>query len=244
MAYTGPDETSKQLLDRHTENVSAYSKIAAQLAAAEGDRDKAVQSWMESASDAQVVKLRTQIETLRNKMLELAEKAVGEQVTLSEDVKAKLVAERDELKGKIKSGINVINQVAETFNIDLEGVKAALTEIGNPTSSGRGRPAGSAGSTLPRVSVNVTLTSSAAPDKPQEFETMSAAATTLENMELKEFQERFAKAAGVPHSNIKNVNEPVEFQVKTSSGTVWTVQTTPKEREKPGPKTTKAEGIR
>ena len=85
--YEGPDTASKEFLAILASKVDEYTALAGRLAAADGDRDKAIQSWIETSELPQAVKFREQIAALTAKLNDLAEKSVKEE-TLSEEDKA------------------------------------------------------------------------------------------------------------------------------------------------------------
>lgn len=231
--YEGPDPIGAQLLDKLNGTVLEYTALNAQLSAADGDRAASVESYMETADDAQAVKLRTTIENATAKLRELAEKNVVD-VSWSDEDKEKVKTQLNSLKDSIRSGHAAIIGVVDTLGTDPEGVKAALASIGDPTRSGRGRKPGQAGSSLPRASVIVTVNGGNLENAV--YDSFSKVATVF-NCEVKDVQAAFAAAAGVDPMNIKTVNEPVEFTFQPNeNGSVYLLNTTPKERKKPGPR--------
>lgn len=237
--YEGPDVVSKAMLDQLNSITQDYSSVDMKIKAAEGDREAALTNWIETTDNAQALKLKTTIENATKRLREMAESNVESQ-ELSEDDKTKLNTHLDELKGQIKAAFDVIKNLIKSLSVDPEGVQAALDSIDNPVQSNRGRKPGSAGSSLPRVSAMVTISGGNFdnPDMVNEFDSFSKVATVL-GTEVKDLQLAFAKAAGVEHQDIKTVNKPVEFQFNSGqpNATTYTLKTTPKERQKPGPRT-------
>jgi hypothetical protein len=233
--YSGPDLMSAQLLEAYEVIASDYTNVATRLQAAEGDRDKALNHWVENSDDPQAVEIRDAIARATKRLQELAEEAVVSE-TLSESEKEALKTEASELKKKVRHSRDAILSVAETFGTDPEGVKTALNEIGDPTKSARGRTAGTTGSSLPRVSVNITVTGGNF-DKPMQYDSFSKMANTINagaDEAVKELQLAFAAAAGVDHADISSVKEPVTFEFTPEGSTaVYTVATTPKARKSP-----------
>lgn len=235
--YEGPDVVSQAMLDQLDNLTNQYTSLALKLAAAEGDREAALTSWMETTDLPAAVKIRNLIETNQKKLRELAETNV-ESSELSEEDKAKLQAELSTLKDKVKSGRGVVENLIGSLSSDPEGVKAALATIDDPVKSNRGRKAGTAGSNLPRVSARVTIHGGNFDDQNavNEFDSFSAAANAL-NADVKEMQLAFAKAAGVEHQAISSVKKPVVFEFQAhENGPTYQVETTPKQRQKPGPR--------
>lgn len=232
--YEGPDQVFSLMLQPLYDLTQSYSSLAGRLAAADGDRDKAVTEFMNSSDDPQAVKLRTQIETLQAKLKELADKKVVTE-ELSEEDREKLKSEMDTLKGKIRAGHDAITNGVKVMGQDPEGILAALQEIGDPTKSGRGRKPGQAGSSLPRVRALVTVTGGNLKD--EVYDSFSKVALAL-SCEVKDLQVKFAEAAGVAHEEIKSVNKPVTFKFTPNhpNASEYTLVTTPKETAKPGPK--------
>lgn len=231
--YSGPDIASKQLLEALEGYVSEYKRIDQQLASADGDKESAVQAFIDNSDDQQAIKLRDQISKLTAKLREYAE-ANAVVVTLSDDEKAKLTEQRDLLKSNIRKGRGVVEDVAKTINADFDNVMAALNELGDPTRSHKGRAPGSSGSSLPRISATLTI-KEVSEDGDQAlvgkvFDSFSQAALKF-NCEVKDLQLAFADAAGVPHENIKTVDKSIDFAFQpNSNGAVYVFTSTPKER--------------
>lgn len=232
--YKGPDLLSAQLLDKLNEFVEGYNSQHQRLIAADGDKDKAIQLFMESSDHKDAIRLRKAIETAQQKLQELAESSVVVE-EISEDEKTKIKTYLDETKLKISSARKAIENVASNMSEDPDGVRAALVSIGNPTGLGtRGRPPGSPGSSLPRVRASVTINGGDFDNKV--FEQFSKAAVAL-NCEVKDLQLAFAEAAGVEHKNLKTVRESVTFKFQPNdNGEVYTITTHPTVGNKPGPK--------
>lgn len=233
-AYQGSDPVFIGLFSALESANTQYVTVSQRLSAAEGDRDKAVATWIESTDDLKAVKLREQIATLTAKLRELGEASIKTEELTDED-KAKLSAEMDSLKDKIRQGRGVIEKVANTLSsVNPKEITDILGTITDPTRSGRGRAPGSAGSNLPRVSATVTITGGNFTE-PQVCSSFSTAATQL-NAEVKDLQLAFAEAAGVKHEEISTIKQPMTFSFTPNpDGDTYTITTTPKQRQKPGP---------
>jgi hypothetical protein len=231
--YTGSDDLSGKLLAALAGTIGEYKELNSKLMAAEGDREKALADFIANSDHKDAVRLRKAIENANAKLNELAEANV---VTdeLPEEEKDKLRTHLGAIKERLKKSRSAIQGVAETMSSDPEGVMAALTELGDPTSSNRGRKPGTTGSSLPRVSANLTITGGNLDNKV--VESFSKAAM-LFNCEVKDLQLAFAKAAGVAHEDIKTVDKSVTFEFQPNdNGAVYKIVTAPKERQTPGPK--------
>lgn len=226
--YQGPDDTSAGILQTLETHVKEYKNLKTQLDAADGDRDAALDNYMENSEDKQAVTLRDRIKKAQEQLRELAEKNVQE-VQLSEDDRAKISTEMKAHEEKINASWTTAKKVAALLEIDEDGVLAALEKIGNPTKGTRGRPKGSAGSSVPRASVNIKLNGGTFTDQP--FETFSALAKALD-CSVETLSQEFAVAAGVEYQNISQVDTPQTFQVQPKEdGPKYTVSTTPKQRK-------------
>lgn len=234
--YSGPDIASKQMLDALATAITDYKAIDLKLTSADGDKESAVQAFIESSDDPTVVKLRDQIEKYEAKLQEYAE-ANAVVVTLSDEEKAKYVEEREALKTRIRKGRGVVEDVARTMNLDFPNVMEALNTLGDPTKGARGRKPGSSGtgSSLPRISATITIREvSGEGDQAlvgKTWDSFSAFALKF-NADVKEMQLAFAEAAGVEHSKIKEVTHPVQFVFQpNNNGATYVLETTPKERK-------------
>lgn len=233
MAYSGPNVVIANLSEEIEKAASQYGEISARLAAAEGDKETALKTYMSTSEDAEAVKLREAIAKLNDKLKALAESKV---VTddLSDEDKAKLTVEAATLKEQVTKGQKAVVAVLGSFNVDAEGVNAWLEDFKSRQGK-RGKTVGTTGSTLPRVNVNVTIEGGNFTE-PQHFESFAPACQKLK-FPVKDMQEAFAKAAGVAHEDIKSVNKPVTFTIKPhEAGAEYTVKTTPKEVKKAGRK--------
>lgn len=237
--YSGSHPLFGQLFGQLEQNVSSYTVNAGKLAAADGDQEKALASYMETSEDPQAVKLRTAIANATAKLRELAEKNVVTE-ELSDDDKKKLEIELNSFKELSKKGLDAVKSVLVAMNASLteeevrqveEGIKTVATKIG----SGRGRKPGVTGSSLPRASVTLTVTGGNL--KEEVFETFTALAQKL-SAEPKDLQVAFANAAGVEHENIKEVKVPVtfEFTPPYENASTYLILATPKEGKPRGRK--------
>lgn len=230
--YTGPNTTVPQFFDIVENHTNEFVSLQAQLAAADGDVDKARGQWLDTTDNTEVAKLRAAIESANQKLAALAEKHV-EVKTLSdserEDLKKKLASLRDE----IRHGRGLIVDIASTVpGGDIEGVKAALESLPDPT---RGRKASTGGaktgSTLPRVSVDLVVSGGKFTDHP--FKAFSALAVATKS-EVEDLQKAFAQAAGVEHKDIATVKREVSFKFQVDPDSpVYSVTATPKRLETP-----------
>lgn len=238
-SYAGVDSTLGLVLDKHAEQAKLYEDISARLKAADGDRAAALAAYVQTSDDPEVVKLRKAIEAANAKLQSLAEKNVVSE-SLSEDDKNKLKAEQEELKSQFRDGRKAILSIAETMKamIDVDKVKAALEEIGDPTRSGRGRKVGDTGSNLPKASATLVVKNANDTWTVQTF----GEAAKLMSIPVEKLQKVFAKAAKVEHADIASVTTPQTFTVNAESledseyKQTFSVSTTPKARKKPGPR--------
>lgn len=228
VAYEGPDVVSATLLAKLYDTTLQFSSLQTKLAAADGDREAAIKAWVESTDNAQALKLRSQIEAATARLNKLAEENV-ETVVLSEDDKAKLAEELTEKRGAINAAYKVIETIIETMSDDKDAVRTSFESIENPAKSNRGRKVGTPGSSLPRISANVTVNGGNL--KNELYDSFSKVATALDS-DVKDIQLAFAAAAGVSHENIKTVTKPITFEFQpNSNGAVYTLTTSPKERK-------------
>lgn len=238
-SYAGVDRTLGLVLDQHAEQARLFEDLSARLKAADGDRAAALKSYVESSDDPQVVKLRDGIAKLTAQLNTLAEKNVVSE-TLSEDDKAKLRTEQEKLKTQFRDGRKAILSIAETMKamIDVDKVKTALEEIGDPTRSGRGRKVGDTGSSLPKASATLVVKNA---NDTWTVDTFGQAAKLM-SIPVEKLQKVFAKAAKVEHADIASVTTPQSFSVNAETledpdyKQTFSVSTTPKARKKPGPR--------
>lgn len=232
MTYNGNDQIAAKWFQIHEVAIGNYNLLTAQLSSATADMATAIASWMENPTSEEGSVIVRQINSLSKRLEGLAQKEVeSNRKSLSDEEKVKIGKEIAELTEKIRTGETSIKYYLSVTS-DPEGVEEYLNSLGNPTIKGRGRPKGSQGSSIPRVSCIVSLRSSAAPSDSEDetYETMSKAATRL-GMELPEFQKAFCAAAGVEYEDISTVKIPISFDViPPGSTTTWRVKTAPKER--------------
>lgn len=229
--YAGPNTIASAMLYQVEEANKNYANVAAQLAAADGDRETALKTWVETTDLAQAVKLREQISKLNEQLNNLADKHVKD-VELSDDDKAKLNEELKTLRTGIKDSRMAVEMVVKTISTDSEGVLKALEDIGDASRSGKGRPVGTPGAKGPRVSATVTVTGGNFTE-PQVYDGLSKAATGI-NGDTKALQEAYAAAAKVEWLEIAKVDKVLDFEFQPGEGRpVYKVHTEPKERAKP-----------
>lgn len=225
--YTGPNTTVPQFFDIVEAQQTEFVKLQSELAAADGNVDKAREEWLSTTDNAEVAKLKAAIESANQKLAALAEKNVS--VTqLSDEEKAAAKAKLAELRDQIRHGRGLILDIATTVpGGDAEGVKAALESLPDPTRSRKGSVGGAkTGSTLPRVSVDLKVSGGKFNDQP--FKAFSAASVATK-IEVEDLQKAFAQAAGVEHKDIATVKRPVEFKVQADPDSpVYTFHATPK----------------
>lgn len=225
--YTEVDGTLGASLNFYASEVQEYAGLVARLKAADGDREAALKDYMDNSSDAEVSKLRNAIAAAQAKMRTLAEKNVQDE-QLDDAAKGELVKQRDELKEKVRLGQKAIRDFATTMKstLNYDAVIAALDEIGNPASSGRGRKPGTIGASGPKASVNITVTNG---NDSWEFKTFSESKKVL-GADLKTIQQAYADAAGVQLDEISSVDKPLNFTLETTNGK-FQISTTPKARK-------------
>lgn len=236
LKYNGSNPMFIEMFGTLVEFVSAYSSKNTVLKAATEGRDAAIEAYVKTSADPEAVKIREGIATLEARLRELAESNVTTS-TLSEDEQTNVRREVDELRGKIRTGIQaaqgVLPFVAPGGDPDADSF---LTQVSDLIRAPRGRAPGSklTGDMLPRTNVVITVTGGMY--KGSRFDTMSAAAKAIK-MELKDFQLAFAEAAGVEHSEIGSVKTPQMFTVKPhDAGSSYSIVTAPKDVQKPGRK--------
>jgi hypothetical protein len=227
--YTGPDPVSSAMIADVERVTKLYTELSTELAAATGDRAKAVESWIQSSTDDKAVKLRALIAKANAELNELAEKSVTT-VSLSEEDVAKKREELKTLKTLVRDKRSAAALVASTTGIDTENALKALESIEDPTKGKGGVKTGTAGPKGPRVSATVKVTGfGVGNDEVQTFDGLSKAAQAI-GLETKDIQEAYAKAASVPFENIAKVSKPLSFDVTAAGGKVFKFETTPKPR--------------
>jgi hypothetical protein len=228
--YNGEHPLFKQLFDVLSDNARNYSVIAGQIAAADGDKDKAIAAWIETSENSRAVKLRAAIQKATEELNKLAEDNVVIE-HLTDEQKLKLQTEANTHRDKAKAGLDAVKSVVQAMPIsdaDKEQVQSAIEDVTKTIGSGRGRKAGEKGSSLPRASVTLTVTGGNLKDEP--FDTFTALAQKL-SCEAKELQLAYASAAGVAHEDIKEVKEPVTFKFTPpiEGASEYTILTAPKQ---------------
>lgn len=227
--YEGPSAVL-DLFNLMESHITSYKEVDGKLAAADGDRESAVKAWMDTSDDAAAEKLRVAIKNATEKLRTLAEKNV-EELTLSDEEKTVLEAERDGHREKIRAGRTTVVKVAKLLDANMDEIEKALEEMGDPTKGRVSSGGGKTGSSLPRVSVNSRVYGGNLPETGEEFPTFSAVSKAI-NMEPKDIQVAFAEAAGVSHEDISSVDRPVSFTVKPHpDGAEYLIETTPKTRK-------------
>jgi len=233
--YTGSNTTVVQLFDILESDSNSFQTMQAKLAAADGDVDKARNAWLESTDNAQVAKLRAAIATAQEKLQALAAQHVTVE-SLSDEDRAKLKEQVSEMRTRVRNGRSLILDLAKQLNNDVEGVEAALNEYPDVTKGSRSSGGAKTGSSLPRVSVDIVVTGGSFEEGGRSYKSFSFLAKDL-HTDVESLQKAFAEAAGVEHSEISGVKRDVEFKFQaTENGSVYTISTTPKKNEKPGPK--------
>ncbi len=210
-------------LDAHKETVQQYNTVAGRLAAVEGDRDKAIQAWMDSSNDETAVRLREAVAEATRRLKLLAEQNIVTE-DISEAEKEKLRTERDTYKEKLLAGSRTIVKLVDAYEIEDVDAKDLLKELGDPfvrkTNDG-----GGGGSGLPRASVNVHIANS---NSEWGCDSLSKAASIMD-IPVEELQKLYAQAGGVAHEDIKTIKEPTQFEWTSAKGVEWKISTTPKE---------------
>jgi hypothetical protein len=224
--YTGPNTTVPQFFDIVEGHTNEFVKLQGELSAADGNVEKAREEWLSTTDNAEVAKLRAAIESANAKLAALAEKNVQVK-SLSDEEKEALKSKLSTLRDEIRHGRALIVDIASTVpGGDVEGVKAALETLPDPTrgrrvSSGTGAKTGS---NLPRASVDLAVSGGKFDAQP--FKSFSAAAVALKT-QVADLQKAFAAAAGVEHEKISEVKTPVVFKFQ-DGGPVYDIEATPK----------------
>lgn len=215
----------KPFFDSCERNFKEYQSLAAQVAAADGDRDAAVQAWMDTTADAEATAIRDAIARATEKLRTLAEAAVGD-TTISEEEKARLKTQLTEVEKKAKASSRSLRGLADPFGLDVTPMLAKLGDPFLPKT-----PTGT-GSSAPRPSVYVECMRNGNPKQTMTFENLSGAAKHMD-IPLEELGKLYAEAAGVPYEDIAKVKEPKEFEwTHGTNGNHWTIKTTPKENSR------------
>ncbi len=215
-------------LEAHKQNIAAFKAVDSRLAAVEGDQEKAIKSWMEGSDEETAVKLREAIAEATRRLRTLAESSVVVE-DLSEADKEKLSTERAMFKEKLQAGSRSLRKLIDAFNLELDA-NELLKEMGDPTATRVNAAGASAGSGLPRASVNVTCYKKHEPNGDKwTFENLSKSADFLD-LPVEEMQKIYAQAGGVSHEDIKTIKTPQNWDyTNPTTGTVWVVNTTPKD---------------
>jgi len=208
-------------------NIQKYNLVLAQVQAAEGDRDAAIQAWMDGSEDEEATAIRNAIKQAEAKLRSLAEVAVGDDEVTPEE-KAKLRTELETTEKKLKSASRALRNLAEPFDIDVNPI---LQKMGDPFLP---KQSTGTGSGLPRPSVYVKCTKDGDPQRSMTFENLSGAAKAMD-IPVEELGKLYAKAAGVPYEEIARVKTQTTFTWKNDAlknGPEWIVETTPKENSR------------
>lgn len=235
--YKGSDEFERMLVEKATELIGEYAATTTKLAAADGDRDRALKTFIESSDHPEAVQIREQIKAATESLRKLAEKEVVS-VTLSDEEKDKLKTLLSAQKDMAKTAIDTLKGTAAMMSGDPAALNSAIEilESRMPAST-RGRKPGDAGSSLPRARVNLTVTGgNFTADEPAKFDSFSKAALAF-NCDAVDMQKAYAKAAGVDHMDIKSVKHTVNFEFQPNgNGAVYKFVVEPKKTGTPGPK--------
>lgn len=222
---------------------SAYTALAAELAAADGDLDKAVDAFLQTADDERSVALREKLAELEDAVEKVQAafydhaKANVQVTTLTPEQRAEkekqLKKAAQDVKANITATSSLLPQLEFLGDTEARGIwEAYLAEHPDPT---RKRAAsGNAGGGLPKYPAIVTLTTDTGAES--EFQTISKAVGPL-GMTVREFYETLAKAAGVELADVAQLDREVTFTHQAKNGqAVFTVSVRPKPHAKPGRK--------
>lgn len=205
-------------------NIATYNSVAAQLAAAEGDRDAAVKSWMDSTNDGDAVALRNVIKEATERLNTLAQAAVGDsQVT--EEEKARIKTAKEAAEKKLRASSKAVRGLAEPFDLDVTPI---LRKLGDPFTP---KQSTGTGSSLPRPSVYVKCMRNNDPQRVMTFDTLSAASKHMD-YDLEQLGRAYAKAGGKPYEEVSKVDTVQTFEWKNTAvkdAPHWTITVTPKE---------------
>lgn len=233
LPYEGPDKNAAHFINILQQRAEQYKVVAAEIENSDKAYEVAVQEFLDSDNN-EVMKLRKAINQANERLQKMAGVYADENaVTLSEEVLAKKNEELETRKKKFRKARTATLDSAEVNEIDYEGVKVAVEAVGDPTKSTGGKSA-NAGTGLPRVSLNITMTHPK--NDPLSPDTFSQAKMHLEahgvsfkDKGVAELQAAYAEAAGVDPGDIKEVKRPVEFDFGE-----YHFLCTPKERAKYG----------
>lgn len=206
------------------QNIATYNSVAAQLAAAEGDRDAAVQSWMDSSNDPDATALRNAIKEATERLKTMAESAVGD-TTVSDEEKTRIKAAKEEAEKKLRASSKAVRGLADPFGLDITPI---LRKLGDPFTP---KANTGTGSSLPRPSVYVKCMRNHEPKQTMTFDTLSAAAKHMD-YDLEQLGRQYAKEGGKPYEEVSKVDKVVEFEwqnTAVANAPHWTITVTPKE---------------
>jgi hypothetical protein len=233
--YKGEDEFERMLITQTEKIIGQFSEVSTKLAAADGDRDKAMKTFIESSDHPEAVAIRLTIQEANARLKQLAEENVVS-LTLSEEEKAKLKTLSSTLKEQAKAALETLEGTAKLMSVDsvpfTEAVAALKSRMPVAT---RGRKPGDSGSSLPRPRVNLYVTGGNLKPE-QHFESFSKLALTL-NCDTADIQKSYAAKAGVDPMDVKSIKDPVTFEFQPNeNGAKYVILATPKETQKTGPK--------
>jgi hypothetical protein len=210
-------------------NVATYNAVAAQLAAAEGDRDAAVQSWMDSTNDESAVALRNVIKEATERLNTLAQSAVGDSRVTDEE-KARIKTAKEEAEKKLRASSKAVRGLAEPFNLDVTPILRKLNDPFTP------KVASGTGSSLPRPSVYIACMRNHDPKQTMTFDTLSAGAKHMD-YDLEQLGRKYASVAGKPYEEVSKVDTVQKFEWQNESvkgAPHWTITITPKDKSERG----------
>lgn len=214
----------KPFFDAIEQNIAQYNAVSAQLAAAEGDRDAAIQSWMDSANDGDAAALRNVIKEATERLRTLAEAAVGD-TSVSEEEKARIKTAKDEAEKRLRASSKAVRGLADPFNLDVTPI---LRRLGDPFTP---KAATGTGSSLPRPSVYVKCMRNHDPKQTMTFDTLGAAAKHMD-YDLEQLGRQYAKVGGKPYEEVAKIDHVVTFEWQNPNlkdAKHWTIEITPKE---------------
>lgn len=215
--------TFSALVEAVKSDINVFRDAESAYVAASGDREQQVQAFIETSQDEQAVKIREALKTLTTKLRDLAESSVKTS-EVSEDEKAKLLKARNESRKQVKDTVDAVRMSAalwdRKFNAGaVDAFNAWLDSYGNPLKS---RMPSGTGSTLPKVPVEIRVLIPETDEKPehyQDFHNFTAYAT-WRGTDTKTVQEEAAQAAGLAHSELSRLSEPVTYQVQRGALTL------------------------
>lgn len=235
--YAGENPMFQALFGALNNTADEFAKLSAELEAATGNRDAAIQGLMETSDDEEMTKLREAIARATEKLRSLAESKVTVTEMSPEDVE-KAKEKISSLKKNLRDGSQAIEKLTTLPEIYVddtvkESVEKLKKLVGARTSSGTGNAPGTG---IPKARVSVTVQGGNFTE-PKPFPNLSSVAQ-LFKMESVDLLKAYADAAGVEFQKVSSVKTVTTFTIKPNeNGSEYTLVVTPKTSAKETDKT-------